>query len=179
MEKSWYNNFFSRPQPPSESSEATDYEDAESQFRMGVKFASDGPAQDYAQAAQWYRKAATQSHSLAQFNLGMMCAKGQGMDRDPAQSVIWFIQAAHSGDAGAQFHLGQSCHRASLTELPASATESRIEAYKWYHLAAGQGYAGSAEAGNGLIHKMTREEVTTGDTRVAEFKLAHPQSSPE
>ena len=54
---------------------------------LGVKFAREGAAQDYAQAAQWYLKAADQSHSLAQFNLGIMYAAGQGVPRDEAKSM--------------------------------------------------------------------------------------------
>jgi len=177
MEKSWYRKMFSPAQKPDreETQSTADYENAEVQFRMGLKFAGEGPAQDYVQAAEWYRKAAGQSHTLAQFNLGMMCANGQGMARDDAQSVIWFTQAAQSGDAGAQFNLGRNFHRASFIELPPAATQSRIEAYKWYHLAAAQGYVGSAAAGTTLIHNMTRDDVTAGDLRVAEFERTQPR----
>jgi len=172
MEKPWYRKLFTRSQKPDR--EAThahaDFENAEVQFGMGLKFASgEGAAQDFVQAAQWYRKAAEQSHSLAQFNLGTMYANGQGMSRDAAQSVIWFGKAAQSGDAGAQFNLGKSCHRASLTGSPEDAPESRIEAYKWYRLAAVQGYNGSGTASTTLILNMTRADVADGDQRVAEF----------
>jgi hypothetical protein len=178
MEKSWYRKLFSRPQKPdSEVTPASaDYGDAAVQFGMGLKFANGtGVAQDYVQAAEWYRKAADQSHSLAQFNLGTMYANGQGVPRDDAQSVIWFGKAAQQGDAGAQFCLGKSCHRASFGGLPAAAPESRIEAYKWYRLAAAQGYQGSDSAGTALICSMTRADVAVGDRRVAAFAAAHPK----
>ena len=62
-----------------------DYENAEVQFGMGLKFASGkGVVLNYVQAAEWYRKAAEQNHSLAQFNLGMMFAHGQGVAGMPS-----------------------------------------------------------------------------------------------
>jgi len=178
MEKPWYRKLFSRSQKPDrEVTQAhADYGNADVQFGMGLKFASgEGAAQDFVQAAQWYRKAADQSHSLAQFNLGTMYANGQGMTRDDAQSVIWFGKAAQLGDAGAQFNLGRSCHRASLNGFPDDAPESRIQAYKWYRLAAAQGYNGSGTAFTTLILNMTREDVADGDQRVAGFAVEKPK----
>ena len=145
---------------------------AEVQFILGLKFASGkGAAQDYAQAAEWYRKAADQNHCLAQFNLGMMYAQGQGVARDAAQSLTWFGKAAQQGDAGAQFNLGNSCHHASFRQVPEDASESRIEAYKWYRLAAAQGYQGSEMAYSTLTINMTRADVIAGNQRVAAFQI--------
>jgi uncharacterized protein len=179
MEKSSNEKMFSPP-PMSDrdmASSETDYGDAEVQFGMGLKFAADtGAAQDYRQAAEWYRKAADQNHSLAQFNLGVMYARGQGVARDAAQSALWFGKAAQLGDAGAQFHLGDTCQRASFEQAPADALESRIEAYKWYRLAAAQGYKDSAKAWSNLTFNMTRADVTIGNQRVAAFEIGKPDS---
>jgi uncharacterized protein len=173
MEQPWYRKMFSRPQPtePEMTPAPLDYGDAEVQFGMGLKFARGaGVPADYRQAAEWYRKAAEQRHSLAQFNLGIMYASGQGVKRDHTESAMWFGKAAHQGDAGAQSSLAKSCHRASLTDLPPAARESRIEAYKWYQLAAAQGYGPSDSACSTLIQSMTREDVAVADQRVADFE---------
>ena len=180
MDKSWYHKFFSPSQKPDEQvAEAKpDYEDADVQFRMGLKFANvQGATQDYVQAAEWYRKAAGQSHCLAQFNLGVMYSKGQGMTKDDALSMMWFGKAANQGDAGAQFNLGKSCQRASFVALPEAAVESRIEAYKWFHLAAAQGYMGSDGSFITLLPKMTMKDVADGDRRVAAFGVKQPEQS--
>ena len=98
MEKSWLGKMFSTSQKPKSAMvpATVDLADAEVQFGLGLKFASGtGAAQDYAQAADWYRKAAEQNHGLAQFNLGTMYARGQGVARDDAQSVVWFGRAAN------------------------------------------------------------------------------------
>jgi TPR repeat protein len=177
MEKpSFQNTFPASPVPnPDTAAPNPDYENAEVQFNLGLKFATDkGAAQDYRQAAEWYRKAAAQNHCLAQFNLGVMYAQGQGVTRDAAQSAVWFDRAAKQGDAGAQFHLGDNCQRASFKQAPAEAAESRIEAYKWYRLAAAQGYADSAGAWTNLTLNMTRADVAAGNQRVAAFEIGKP-----
>lgn len=179
MKKSWYQNFFSHSPAADQNTTSLNTEpvSAEAQFGMGLKFASGkGAVQDYAQAATWYRKAAEQSHALAQFNLATMYAAGQGVAQDDAQSAVWFDKAAHLGDAGAQFNLGKSCHRASFRGQAKDAPEARIEAYKWYRLAAAQGYRGSDAAGTALIANMTREDVVAGDARVAAFSVAAPEA---
>lgn len=182
MEKSFFSKMFSRSQKSDVElvPAHADFENAEVQFGMGLKFASDpGASQDYLLAAEWYRRAAAQNHSLAQFNLGMMYACGQGVARDEAESTMWFGRAAQHGDAGAQFNLGRNCHRASLDGLPEAALESKIEAYKWYRLAAAQGYQDSDTASATLIANMARADVATGNRRVAAFKLELPQPLPK
>jgi hypothetical protein len=179
MEKSSNEKTFSPPpvSDPEMAPPKTDYGDAEAQFNLGLKFATDkGAAQDYRQAAEWYHKAAEQNHCLAQFNLGVMYARGQGVARDAAQSAMWFGKAAQLGDAGAQFCLGDRCQRASFEQAPAEALESRIEAYKWYRLAAVQGYKDSEKAWTTLILNMTRADVVAGNQRVAAFAIGKSNS---
>lgn len=175
MEKSWLGKILTR-RPKNHQvmvPHNLDYSDAAVQFSQGVKFASGaGVAQDYLQAADWYRKAAEQNHGLAQFNLGTMYAQGQGVTQDAAQSLHWFGRAANLGDAGGQFKMGRSCQRASLDGLPAASTEARIEAYKWFQLSAAQGYKNSAGAYAPLTFKMTRADVAEAIRRVADFSVA-------
>jgi hypothetical protein len=180
MDKSWYRNIFSRASKPAleTTPPALDYADAESQFNLGVKFASGaGVNRDYVQAAEWYRKAAAQSHSLAQFNLGIMYAQGQGVAPDAVQSLMWLGKAARQGDAGAQFNLADRCHRASFEQVPVDASESRIEAYMWYRLAAAQGFKNSDSVCATLSLNMTRADVAAGNERVAAFESGKAHSA--
>jgi hypothetical protein len=174
MDRPFFRRLFSRPQKPAaETTETTEtkagHGDAEAQFSLGVKFAGEGAAQDYAQAAQWYLKAADQSHALAQFNLAIMYAAGQGVPRDESKSMGWMQKAADLGDAGAQYHIGLKHHRASLDGRPEAAPESRIQAYKWLQLAAAQGYRGSEAACGFVALAMTRADVVDGSRRIAAF----------
>jgi len=75
METSWVKQMFKRPQKAgSESTQAlASHGDAEAQFRLGLSFASGGPARlDYAKEAHCYNLAAGQNHTLALFNLGLI-----------------------------------------------------------------------------------------------------------
>jgi TPR repeat protein len=171
MDLPFFRRLFSRPQKPAAETTETraGHGDAEAQFSLGLKFAHAGAAQDYAQAAHWYLKAAEQSHCLAQFNLAVMFAAGQGVPRDEAKSRVWMQRAADLGDAGAQYHLGIKHHRASLEGLPEAAPESRILAYKWLQLAAAQGYRSSEAAWAFVALSMTREDIADGTRRIAAF----------
>jgi len=186
MKKSWLGKIFfaaKKSRPAAAHSDEADAAglncvDAEAQFNRGLQCATGaGAEQNYAQAADWYRKAAEQSHGLAQFNLGVMYAQGQGVVRDDAQSTVWFGRAAQLGDAGGQYQMGQSCQRASLNGLPADAPEARIEAYKWYQLSSAQGYKDSEGAFAVLTIKMSRADVAEANQRVVRF-VATNQSKP-
>src|ERR1019366_9238803 len=177
MDKPFFRRLFSRSEKPAaettETIETTEaragHGDAEAQFSLGLRFAGEGATQDYAQAAVWYLKAADQSHSLAQFNLGIMYAAGQGVPRDEAKAMGWMQKAAELGDAGAQHHIGMKLHRASLDGRPENASESRILAYKWLQLAAAQGYRSSEPAWAFVALSMTHEDGADTPRRIAAF----------
>lgn len=72
--------------------------DAEAQNNLGVIYAKGhGVAQDYKQAAYWYKKAAEQGHAGAQHNLGFVYAEGQGVTQDLKLAYIWSSLAAAQG----------------------------------------------------------------------------------
>jgi TPR repeat protein len=143
--------------------------DSDAQFLLGAAYASSGNESDYAEAAQWYVKAAEQNHALAQFNLGIMYSKGQGVDRDKTVSQTWMSKAAALGDAGAQYEFGMRQHRLSM-DGSEGALELKIDAYKWLLLAAAQGY-GSSETGCDYISQdLTQSGVIEGKRRAELFK---------
>ena len=149
--------------------------DADAQFGLGLHYSSaEREAADFVQAARWYRQAADQDHALAQFNLGVMFARGQGMAADQATAADWMRKAAEGGDAGGQHDLGVRCHRASMDPFRLGAAESRIEAYKWFCLAAAQGYHGSLTARQRVTLIMSRAEFEEGNQRAAVFVVRKP-----
>ena len=122
---------------------------------------------DAAGAVESYRLAADRGNALAQFNLAMMYELGQGVPLDCAEATKWFLKAAQQGDAGGQLQMGKRCHRGSFVPLTHDARESRIEAYKWFKLAAAQGYKDSEMHCEQIGLTMTREERTEGQRRAA------------
>jgi TPR repeat protein len=176
---SWFRRSRSTAPAPDEQTARTraDDGDAEAQFGLGLRYGTaQGPALDFVQAAHWFRKAADQNHGLAQFNLGMMLVQGQGVPRDEVEALTWFRKSAEGGDVGSQYMLGTKCHRTSMGQAHTESRESRIEAYKWFHLAVAQGYKGSEAARERVTLGMTGDEVTEGNHRAATF-VARPASS--
>ncbi|MCL1985381.1 MAG: sel1 repeat family protein, partial [Betaproteobacteria bacterium] len=62
--------------------------------------------QDYANAAQWYQKAAEQGNSFAQFQLGSLYFSGRGVARDYGKARQWWEKAAEQKYANAYIDLG-------------------------------------------------------------------------
>ena len=152
---------------------------ADAQFTLGVSCSTgNGHTQDLPQAAQWYRLATDQNHALAQFNLGLMFAGGQGVATDHTAAAHWINLAATSGDAGAQFYLGNHCHRASFNRQAENPAQLRAESYRWFKLAAAQGYKDSAAHCERLTINMTRAEVAAANERVAQHLATHPVVTP-
>lgn len=169
MGQSFLRRLFSRsPTADSESTQSlAESGSAEAQFHLGLKYASgEGLSQDYEQAAGWYLRAAQQNYPLAQFNLGIMYSNGQGVCKSDTEAEMWFGRAALQGDAGAMHRLGMGQYRVSIRDTPEKMREARIEAYKWFILAAALGYAGSDLARATVALKMTRDDVTEATQRV-------------
>jgi TPR repeat protein len=178
---SWCRHLFSRAERDTGQKDvqsAAEGGNAEAQFALGLRCCTaSGASRDVDQGISWYRKAAEQNHALAQFHLAMMLAGGQGVPRDEPMAFAWTRKAAEGGEAGAQFNLGSRYHRASLDRGRVDSPESRTEAYKWFHLAAAQGYHGSVAAYERVALSMTRDEVLEGNQRVATFvvrKIVQP-----
>ena len=98
------------------------------------------------------REAAEQGDATAQFNLGVMYAKGEGVPRDDTEAVRWYRQAAEQDHADAQFVLGLM-YTNGLGVL-----KDDTEAVRWYRGAAVQDHAdaqlflgGMYAAGRGVL----------------------------
>jgi TPR repeat protein len=71
----------------------------------------------------------------AQYNLGLLLDKGQGLAQDKLQAISWFRKAAEQDYAKAQFLLG------ILYDQGLNVPQDYSQALKWYQKAAEQGYA--------------------------------------
>ncbi len=72
-------------------------------------------AKDATKAMGWYQRAATAGHAGAQYNLGLMYLKGEGVVRDALKGLGWLAQAVDGGDEKAQALL-QRIDQALVTE---------------------------------------------------------------
>jgi TPR repeat protein len=96
--------------------------------RTGV--ASAGIPQDLVSAARTYLKVATTyGHPSAQFALGLMNIKGQGMRKNPQQGLKWLIAAARKRQPQAEAYLGELYWEGTIVR------QDRTRAVMWYVLA--------------------------------------------
>ena len=66
----------------------------EAQFQIAKMYQSGmKPDRKFKNALIWYNLAANNDHSVAQFNLGLMHAIGQGTRKNPKQADAWIAKA--------------------------------------------------------------------------------------
>lgn len=176
--RSWFGRLF-RDSPvgsaPSNTRTLAERGNPEAQCSLGVQCCGgQGTASDTAQAAMWFRRAAEQDHPLAQLKLGLLLATGDGVARDDAAALGWIRKAAEGGDSSAQFNLGSRCHRRSVDPLDTDRVNARIEAYKWFRIAAGQGYQGAEAACERVALEMSLEHVADANQQICNF-VPRPQ----
>jgi uncharacterized protein len=102
---------------------------------------------DYATTLRLLLPLADQGDALAQFNLGVMYGKGQGVPQDYAEAVRWYRKAADQGNAQAQSNLGGAYDNGK------GVPQDYAEAVKWYRKAADQG-AALAQFNLGLMYNV-------------------------
>ena len=91
------------------------------------------------------KQKAGQGFPDAQYNLGLMYERGEGVTQDQTEAIRWFQLAAEQGVAEAQYKLG---HRFAEGY---GVSQGYAEAVKWYQAAAEQGLA-VAQIRLGLLH---------------------------
>lgn len=113
---------------------AEEADDKDSQYNVGEQYYFGSELeQNYAEAAKWYLKAASNGSADAEYRLGYMYANGQGVDQNQSQSMEWYRKAAEHGNAIAQSELG------SLYYNGRGVIQNFAEAFKWYSEAAAKG----------------------------------------
>ena len=112
--------------------------DAEAQDQLGeMYYFGEGVPRDYAQAANWYRKAAEQGDADSQYRLGGLFHFGWGVPQDNAQAFAWMKKAAEQEDADAENYL-------SVFYLKGwGVPKDEAHAVFWFHRAAEDGNASS------------------------------------
>ena len=111
-------------------------------------------AQDYIEAAKWYRKAAEQGDARAQHNLGILCGNGEGVPQNSEEAAKWFRKAAEQGVARSQYNLGLMYSNGD------GVPKNYERAYAWINLAAAREpkYAKSRDE---VAKRMTLQQIAT------------------
>ena len=100
---------------------------------------------DYATALRELRPLAEQGNAQAQYALGIMYNKGEGVPQNDAEAVKWWRKAAEQGHAIAQYTLG------ILYDMGLGVPQDYAKSLQWYRKAAEQGDA-EAQSNLGLMY---------------------------
>jgi len=92
---------------------------------------------DYTTALAILRPLAAEGDAMAQFYLGLMYHKGEGVAQDHTKAVRWWRKAAEQGHSRAQYNLALSY------EKGLGVAQNYAEAIRWCRKAADQGHAGA------------------------------------
>jgi TPR repeat protein len=94
--------------------------------------AGQGVAQDYSQAADWYRKAADQGDADAQYNLGLMYYNGNGVPQNYSQAAVWYRKAGTQGHSDSLNNLGAGYELGQFGwGLGSNGTANRLKDFQW------------------------------------------------
>ena len=126
-------------------------------------------AQGSVEARGWFEKAAAQGNANAQFFLGSLYEKGDGVSQNYAEATKWYEQAAAQRDADAQFSLGLMY--ATGDGVP----QDDVRAYLWYTLAVedstgNKQRSATTQRDGALTRRMTPAQITEAQRRTSQCK---------
>jgi uncharacterized protein len=166
-------------------------------FKAGVDAYQRG---DYATALREWQPLAEQGQALAQYNLGLLYANGQGVSKDDAQAQQWYEKAAAQGHADAQVNLGilydygrgvEQDYKKAVYWYRLSAKQGNelaqrqlglmfergdgvpqdyVQAYMWYTLGAANGAKRGAALRDALAKRMTPDQIAEAQQLAQEWK---------
>lgn len=146
---------------------AADRGEAVAQLALGRIFdEGDGVPENDHEAYRWYRAAAEQGLSLAQYLLAQMYQNGVGKrEPDPAQALKWYTKAAEQADVRAQFSLSVLYANGEGVE------QDDLKAYMWANLAAAAGSTLAMWQKDILSSRMTKKQVAEAQKLSSEWQL--------
>jgi len=107
---------------------------------------------DYATAFRLMKPLAEQGDAQAQFNLGLLYNKGQGVPQDYAEAAKWYLKAAEAKQRGVLRAIAQAqCNLGILYYNGQGVPQDYAEAAKWY-LKASERNNAQAQLTLGMMH---------------------------
>ena len=119
---------------------------------------------DYDTALKEFRPLAGQGVTVAQFTLGGMYEKGQGVPQDYQEAVQWFRLAAEQGYALAQNNLG------AMYANGLGVRQNFVQAYMWATLAASQNVELAAKWKDFLVKELTPAQLAEAQRLARKWK---------
>lgn len=142
--------------------------DPASLLRDAVAAAGKG---EYTAAWQLLRPLAEQGNASAQYNLAVMCDKGQGVPQNYADAVRLYRLAADQGHTSAQFNLGVLHFNGD--GMP----RDHVQAHMWYDLAVACGHPSASEHRKLTALGLTAMQIAEAQKLAREWKPQSPNAS--
>jgi TPR repeat protein len=121
---------------------------------------------DYKQAFSLYLKAAAKDNAEAQYNIGVMFAKGHGVHMNKQKAMEWYLKASHKGYGPAQCNIGY------FYEIGEAVPMDKQKAMEWYLMAAEQGTgSGLAQSNIGRLYSQGMGYITANKAKAMEWYL--------
>lgn len=119
---------------------------------------------DYEKARTKIEFLAHSGEARAQYDLGLMYDKGEGVPQSDAEAMRWYERAAEQGEARAQYNLG-------LMHLNGQRVQpDLVKAFYWISLSANRGNAQARDARDYVSEKMSMEQIAEGKRLVQEYE---------
>jgi len=114
-----------------------------------------------------YERLAEQGNAGAQYNLGQLYRKGQGVRQDNKEAIKWYRKATDQGHARAQYNLGVTYANGQ------GAPQDYVQAHMWFNLAASSGAKMAAKNRDIVAEKMTPEQIAEAQRLAQEWMEKH------
>jgi TPR repeat protein len=122
-----------------------------------------------AEAVRWFRQAAAQGSTAAEFWIGKCYFEGTGISRDIQEGLNWTRRAAEAGYPPAQDALGNCYLKGTGVE------KDYVQAYKWFALAAAQDDSRAPDIRVSMAKTenfLTKEQLVEAQKLARDFKPA-------
>ena len=120
-------------------------------YNKGLKAAQAG---NYAKAFTEWKPLADQGHDQAQFNIGLMYAKGQGVAVDNFKALKWMRLSAEQGYSDSHHFLGL------MYEHGKAVLRDSVRSHMWYNIASANGAKGAGDERNYIETKMSQSDIS-------------------
>jgi TPR repeat protein len=129
---------------------------------------------EYSKTVKELRYLAENGDLRAQYDLGVLYDRGEGVPQDNQEALNWYHRAAEEGEARAQYNLGLMYANGQ------GVTQDYAEAYYWITLAVAQGNVHAVEAGDYYSAKMTPDQMARAKQllELRARRVAQPQPCP-
>ena len=110
--------------------------------------------EDYATALKEWRPLAAQGYVFAQYNLGLMYDKGEGVTQDYKEAARLYGLSAAQGFADAQYNLGL------LYANGQGVIQDNVYAHMWLNIAASSGFVNADKNRDIVASRMTPADIS-------------------